>query len=259
MVDREVDGPVWVVLGRFGGLCVRSWAALGAFVGGPGPLLWPLLAVLGRSWASAGGLGPSWGLCWRSWAAPGALWAVLGRSWGLSWRSWAALGAAAGGPGSLLGPILAVLGRSWALCWRSWAALGAYAGGLGPKNAKNMATLKMCLFLERERDLWPRGQSGAALGSCLGGLGPLLGPMLAVLGRSWGLSSRSWGLCWRSWAALGIYVGGLGPLLAVLGGLGPKSGPNPSGNKGPKGSNDRSLPRPPEAPRRFFSAYPFFL
>ena len=37
MVDREVDGPVWVVLGRFGGLCVRSWAALGAFVGGPGP------------------------------------------------------------------------------------------------------------------------------------------------------------------------------------------------------------------------------
>ena len=130
MVDREVDGPVWVVLGRFGGLCVRSWAALGAFVGGPGPLLWPLLAVLGRSWASAGGLGPSWGLCWRSWAAPGALWAVLGRSWGLSWRSWAALGAAAGGPGSLLGPSLAVLGRSWALCWRSWAALGVYVGGI---------------------------------------------------------------------------------------------------------------------------------
>ena len=58
MVDREVDVPVWVVLSRFGGLCVRSWAALGAFVGGPGPLLWPLLAVLGRSWGSAGGLWP---------------------------------------------------------------------------------------------------------------------------------------------------------------------------------------------------------
>ena len=58
-------------------------------------------------------------------------------------------------------------------------------GGLGPKNAKNMATLRMCLFLERERDLWPRGQSGAALGACLGGLGPLLEPMLAVLGPMW--------------------------------------------------------------------------
>ena len=124
MVDREVDGPVWVVLGRFGGLCVRSWAALGTFVGGPGPLLWPLLAVSGRSWASAGGLGPSWGLCWRSWAAPGALWAVLGRSWGLSWRSWAALGAYVGGLGPLMGPLWAVLGRSWVLCWQSWAALG---------------------------------------------------------------------------------------------------------------------------------------
>ena len=33
--------------------------ALGAYVGGLGPLLGPMLAVLGRSW----------GLCWRSWAA----------------------------------------------------------------------------------------------------------------------------------------------------------------------------------------------
>ena len=45
------------------------------------------------------------------------------------------------------------------LCWRSWAALGAYVGGLGPKNAKNMATRKMYLFLERERDLRPGGRS----------------------------------------------------------------------------------------------------
>ena len=35
--------------------------ALGAYVGGLGPLLGPMLAVLGRSW----------GLCWRSWAALG--------------------------------------------------------------------------------------------------------------------------------------------------------------------------------------------
>ena len=39
MVGREVDGPVWAVLGRSWGLCGRSW---------------PLL-----------------GLCWRSWAALG--------------------------------------------------------------------------------------------------------------------------------------------------------------------------------------------
>ena len=46
-------------------------------------------------------------------------------------------------------------------------------------------------------------RSCAALGAYVGGLGPLLEPMLAVLGRSWGL-------CWRSEAALGIYVGGPG-------------------------------------------------
>ena len=58
MVDREVDGPVWVVLGRSWDLCVRSWAALGAYVGGPGAVLGPILAILGRSWASRGGPGP---------------------------------------------------------------------------------------------------------------------------------------------------------------------------------------------------------
>ena len=109
------------------------------------------------------------------------------------------------GPGPLLEPMLAVLGRSWGLCWRSWAALGAYVGGLGPKNAKNMATLKMCLFFEREGDLRLWDRSWATLGAYVGGLGPLLEPMLEVLGRSWGL-------CWRSWATLGAYVGSLGPL-----------------------------------------------
>ena len=47
----------------------------------------------------------------------------------------------------------------------------------------------------------------------VGGLGLLLGPMLAGLGRSWSL-------CCRSWAALGAYVGSLGPMLAVLAALG---------------------------------------
>ena len=82
-------------------------------------------------------------------------------------------------------------------------------GGLGPENAKNMATLKRCLFLERERDLRPGGRSWAALGAYVVGLGPHLEPMLAVLGRSWGL-------CGRSWAALGAYAGSLGSLLEPM-------------------------------------------
>ena len=126
-----------------------------------------MLAILGRSWASTGGPRP----------LLGPLRAVLDPSWGLSWRS-----------------------RSWGLSWWSAAALGACVGGLGPKNAKNMATLKMCLFFERERKLRPRERSWAVLGP----------------------------LCWRSWAALGAYVGDLGPLLgsmlAVLGRLGAYAG-----------------------------------
>ena len=117
MVGREVDGPLRADLGLSWDICWWSWVALGTYVGDLGKLVWPLLAILGRSWASAGGSGP------------------------------------------LLGAMLAVLGRSWDLCWRSWAALGAYVGGLGPKNAKNMATLKICLFLKREHDLRPGGRS----------------------------------------------------------------------------------------------------
>ena len=79
-------------------------AALGAFVGGLVPLLEPMLAVLGRSWGSAGGLG----------LLLGPAWAVL-----------AALGAFVGGLVPLLEPMLAVLAHSWDLCGRSWAALGA--------------------------------------------------------------------------------------------------------------------------------------
>ena len=67
MVDREVDGPVWVVFGRSWGLRVRSRAALVASVGALGTNvgdLEPLLCLDGRLWAalgaSIGGLGCTW-------------------------------------------------------------------------------------------------------------------------------------------------------------------------------------------------------
>ena len=118
MVDREVDRPVWVVLGPSWGLCVRSWAALGIYVGGLGAGLGLMLAILSCSWASKGGSGPVLAAL-RRLLAP--MLAILGRSW-----------ASTGGPGPLLGPLCAVRGRSWSLCWRSCSALGAYVGGLGP-------------------------------------------------------------------------------------------------------------------------------
>ena len=63
MVDREVDVLVWVVLGRSCSLCWKSWAALGAYVGGLGPLLGPLLAVPGRLGPKSGP-GPSGKAIW---------------------------------------------------------------------------------------------------------------------------------------------------------------------------------------------------
>ena len=50
------------VLARSWALCWRSWAALGAYVGGLGLLLGPMLTVLGRFR----------GLSWRSWAKSGS-------------------------------------------------------------------------------------------------------------------------------------------------------------------------------------------
>ena len=128
-------------------------------------------------------------LCWRSWAALGAY--VRG------------LGTHVGGLGSLLGPMfavlglmLAVLGRFGGLCWRSWRLLGpllAVLGCLGLKKADEHYHLENVLISRV-------GARSAAWGAVL---------------------SRSWGLCLLSWAALGAYVGGLGPLLepmlAVLG------------------------------------------
>ena len=61
-------------LGLLSGPCDWSWAALGAFVGGVGPLLDPL-------------------------------WGVLGCFLGLGGRSWAAPGALVDNPGVLLGPM----------------------------------------------------------------------------------------------------------------------------------------------------------
>ena len=69
------------VLGRSWGLCWRSWAALGAYVDGLGPLSGPKLAVLGEKWLKpergrdlASGSGP------RSGPNPSGK-AVLGRGW----------------------------------------------------------------------------------------------------------------------------------------------------------------------------------
>ena len=55
MVDREVDGPVRVVFGRSWGLCVRSRASFGVYVGGLGANVGDielLLGLYGRSWAT---------------------------------------------------------------------------------------------------------------------------------------------------------------------------------------------------------------
>ena len=82
MIGREDEGPLWAVLGRSRGLCWRSWGALGACVGGHGPLLEPMWAVLAGSR----------GLCGWPGVALRPLWPVLGGSQGLCGRSWAVLG-----------------------------------------------------------------------------------------------------------------------------------------------------------------------
>ena len=115
MVGLQVDGPLGVVLGSSQGLCGGSWAALRAYVGGPGPRSGPLWAVMGRLGAFVGGPGPSWV-----------------RSWVLCWRSWAALGVYVGG----LGPHVGGLGALWERMLEVLAALGASVGGPGPSWAE---------------------------------------------------------------------------------------------------------------------------
>ena len=112
-------GCTWAALGAYVGdlgpllgLYWRSWAALGAAVCGPGPLLEPMLAVLGRSWD----------LCWRSWAALGA---YVGGLEPKTVKNLATLKMCLfPGREHDLRPRGAVWDRYWSLCWRSWAALG---------------------------------------------------------------------------------------------------------------------------------------
>ena len=115
-LERERDlPPRGAVLGHSWTLCWRSWAALGAYVAG----LWALLGLCWRSWAVlgtyVGGPGP----------LLGPMLAVLGRSWDLYCRSWAALGAYVGGPGAALGAYVGGLGASWGLSGRSWKGIRA--------------------------------------------------------------------------------------------------------------------------------------
>ena len=73
---RSLLGPLCAVL-----------AALGAYVGGPGAVLGPMLAILSRSWASTG------------WAALGASVGGLVPLLGSLFAILAALGPSVGGPG----------------------------------------------------------------------------------------------------------------------------------------------------------------
>ena len=137
---------MWVVLDCSKGLCGRSWAvlvpllgvlgrlgsALGCYVGGLGPLLGFMLAVLGRSWD----------LCWRSWWLLGPLLAVLSRLALLKVEVHDHLeNVLISRAGVRSAAWRAVLSRSWGLCWRSWGALGAYVGDLGPLLESMLAVL----------------------------------------------------------------------------------------------------------------------
>ena len=96
---------------------------LGAYVGGLGPLLGPMLAVLGRSW----------GLCWRSWAA---------------------LRAYVGGLGSGSGPKLAVLGPKRSVLEAIRAKSGPNPSGNAIRQSDQGEKWPKP---ERERDVtWPK-------------------------------------------------------------------------------------------------------
>ena len=137
-------GPMLTVLGRSWGPCWRSWAALGAYVGGLEPKTAKKVATMAGARSAAGGsvLSCSWGRCWRSWRLLEPLLALLGR-----------LGAFVGRPGSSRV-------RSSVLCWRSWAALRTYVRGLGPRVGGLGPLLRAMLAVL------------AALGASVGGPGP---------------------------------------------------------------------------------------
>ena len=126
-------GATLTVLGRSCDLCLRSWTLcwlpwaflcrnisknmtglnMGSFLERERDL-WPLGAVLGRSW----------GICGRSWPLLVCMLAVLRCSWSLSSRYWAALG--------LLLAVLGRLGPLLGLSWRSWGGPWAEEDGPGP-------------------------------------------------------------------------------------------------------------------------------
>jgi len=164
------------VLGHALGLCWRSSAALGAYVGGLGQLLGHMLAVLACFWD----------LCWLSWAALGAYVGGLGQLFG----------AYVGGLESVLGPTLAVLGRS-----------GTHVGGLVTLLGHLFAvltgnTLGFCIRSLAALGWDPCGRSWEALGDSVCDTGGAPEALWAALG--------SWGLCGRSWAAPGSSLGGPG-------------------------------------------------
>ena len=64
----------WPVLGASGVV----WAVLGIYVGGLGPRLGPMLAVLERSW----------GVPAHPWRSPGSLLGALGAPWCVDGHSW---------------------------------------------------------------------------------------------------------------------------------------------------------------------------
>ena len=129
------------ILGRSRALCWRSWAALGPCVGGLGPLLGPMLAVLGCSWCLSGRCGAEKCeehgylenvLISRAGVRSAAWGSVLSRSWDLCWRSWAAFVPYDVGLGPLLGPKSAVLGSFRGPSGRSWDVLGEDQTESGP-------------------------------------------------------------------------------------------------------------------------------
>ena len=111
LVGCEGVWPLWVVLipswglrrvalaraGTRSGKRIRT--EIGPSLSGLGPLLGPLLAVLGRREAFAGSpgalvqdLGSPWGLGSGSWPALGPWFRILARPWGLGSGSWPVLG-----------------------------------------------------------------------------------------------------------------------------------------------------------------------
>ena len=183
-----------------------------------------------------------------------------------------------GGLGSLLGPMfavlgfmLAVLGRCWGRCWRSWRLLGlllAVLSRLGLKKVEEHDYLENVLISRagaRSAAWWAVlsrswglcWRSWAALGAYVGGLGPLLGPMLAVLGRSWSLCWRSWGVLGPKWSVLGRSGRSREGIRAEKWAKPQDLSQDPKGSEGLEGSEGRSPPKPPETCRSSFTVYQY--